>query len=105
MVRLVLQDALENVHAFLAFRHAFPDPSVAVSNTRAALVNAAHVRFPGAAVIHSRLLSDEEYFLNMSVIVSTRYLVMTYLTFLIAASSDSNYPKWHQGALQCNSRG
>ena len=101
MVRLVLQDAIENVHAFLAFRHAFPDSHVVYSCTKAALVNAAHAHFPGAAVIHNRLLSDEEYFLNMGVIVSTRNLVTTYLTFLIAASSDSDHPKWYQGALQC----
>jgi hypothetical protein len=97
MVCLVLQDAIDHVHVYLAFRHAFPDSGVAVACTRA--------RFPGAAGIHNRLISDEEYFLNMSVIVSIRYLAMTSLTYLIAACTDSNYSKWHQGALQRYGRG
>jgi len=64
MVCLVLQDAIDHVHVYLAFRHAFPDSGVAVACTRA--------RFPGAAGIHNCLISDEEYFLNMSVIPRAR---------------------------------
>jgi hypothetical protein len=70
IVRVVLQDAIERVHAHLLFYHAFPDPSAALASTRGALVDAAKARFPGAAVIRERLQSDEEYMLNMSVIVS-----------------------------------
>jgi len=72
MVRLVLQDAIENVHMYLVFYHAFPDASVALAKTRDALTRAARARSPGAMAIHNRLLSDEEYLLNMSVIPRAR---------------------------------
>jgi len=101
MVRFVLQDAIENVHAYLVFRNAFPDGCAALTATRAALDNAALVRSPGAADIYNRLRSDEEYLLNMSVIVSITSLVRASLTFLIAACPYTDYPKWHQGALWC----
>jgi hypothetical protein len=93
IVRLVLQDAIENMHAFLLFRHAFPDPDLVVEGAKAALTRAARARFPGAARVHERLLSDEEYILNMTVIVSPSYLSMASLTFLIASCSDPDHPK------------
>ncbi|KAN0118798.1 hypothetical protein V8E52_004909 [Russula decolorans] len=72
IVQLVLQDAIENMHAFLLFRHAFPDPDLVVEGAKAALTRAARARFPGAARVHERLLSDEEYILNMTVIPRAR---------------------------------
>ncbi|KAN0109460.1 hypothetical protein V8E52_009254 [Russula decolorans] len=72
IVRLVLQDAIENMHAFLLFRHAFPDPDLVVEGAKAALTRAARARFPGAARVHERLLSDEEYILNMTIIPHAR---------------------------------
>ena len=80
IVRLVIQDAIENVHAFMLFRNAYPNPALVVSSAKAALVNAATARLPGAAHVHQCLVSDEEYFLNMSVIVSYTYLAMSSLT-------------------------
>jgi hypothetical protein len=93
IVRLVLQDAIENMHVFLLFRHAFPDPNLVVEGAKAALTRAARAHFPGAARVHERLLSDKEYILNMTVIVSPSYLSMASLTFLIASCSDPDHPK------------
>ena len=93
IVRLVLQDAIENVHAFLLFRNAYPSPGLVVTSAKGALVNAAKARFPGAAHVHNRLVSDEEYFLNMSVIVSSTYFAMALLTCLIAPCSDPDHLK------------
>jgi hypothetical protein len=70
LVRVVLQDAIENVLSLLVSIHAFPDPDAAIEFTRTALKDAAEARLPGAVAIFNRLLADEEYFLNMSVIVS-----------------------------------
>lgn len=70
MVRLVLQDAIENVHVYLVLHHAFPDSSVVLEGARAALRKATKGRLPDSAGILNRLRFDEEYFLNMSVIVS-----------------------------------
>jgi len=70
LIRMVLQDAISNVHANLVFGHAFPDAGVAFASTRAAVVNAAMGRFPSAGTIHNCLLSDMEYLSNMIVIVS-----------------------------------
>ena len=75
IVRVVLQDAIENVHAYMVFRHGFPDAGAALAGTRAALVNAATAHFPSTAVLHNRLLSDEEYMANMVIIVSIPYAV------------------------------
>jgi hypothetical protein len=80
IVRLVLQDAIKNMHAFLLFRHAFPNPDLVVEGAKAALTRAARARFPGVARVHERLLSDEEYILNMTVIrvVQSSHLLATY---------------------------
>jgi len=106
LMRAVLQDAIDNVHGNLLFQDSFPKPDAAGASTRAALVNAARSCFPHTAAIYNRLLSDEEYMANMSVIVSIAYPTIALLTFLIATGSDPYYPKGHQGALQryCCSR-
>jgi hypothetical protein len=100
MVRIVLQDAIENVHLHLVFRHAFPTAPDLVNSTRLALVDAARECSPRTAVIHERLLVDEEYLEDMSFIVSITFVAMTFLIFLIAACLDPNYPEGYQGALQ-----
>jgi len=100
MVHVVLQDAIENVHSHLVFQHAFPTAPDLVKSTRVALLDAARARSPCTAVIHERLVVDMEYLENMSIIVRITYIVMTLLTFLIAACSDPNYPEGYQGALQ-----
>jgi len=76
IVHVVLQEAIENVHANLVFHHAFPDAGAALAGTRAALINAAMARFPSTADLHNRLLSDEEYMANMIVIVSIPYCIL-----------------------------
>jgi hypothetical protein len=95
MVRFVLQDTIENVHAYLVLHYAFPNAGVTLTATRGALDAAAVARSPGAADIYNHLRSDKEYFLNMSVIVSITSLARVSLTFLIATCSDTNYSKWH----------
>lgn len=100
IVRIVLQDAIENVHAHLLIHDSYPNAAVMTQCMRGALVSAARGRFPGAAAIHNRLLIDEEYLANMSVIVSMAYRMMASLILLVATCSDPNYPKQHQGALQ-----
>lgn len=81
IVRMVLQDAIENMHAFLVFRSAFPDPNLVAEGAKAALMKAARGRFPGASPVHDRLISDEEYNQNMTVIVSGTFIAMASLTF------------------------
>lgn len=100
LVRMVLQDAIENVHVNLLFRHSFPDPDGALSNTETALLDATRARLPRTAAILDRLQSDKNYLANMSVIVSLTYHATALLTLSIAACSDPNYSRGDQRALQ-----
>jgi hypothetical protein len=70
VMRTVIQDAFENVHASLLFNCAFPDASVIPSIIRDGLVAAAWSNVPRASNIHGRLLVDEEYIAKMSRLVS-----------------------------------
>jgi len=70
VMRTVIQDAFENVHASLLFNCAFPDASVIPSTIRGALVAAAWSNVPRASNIHTRLLTDEEFLAKMSRLVS-----------------------------------
>jgi len=70
LVRMVLQDAIENMHVNLLFHHSFPNATIALASTKAALEDAAKARLPRTAAILNRLRSDVEYLANMSVIVS-----------------------------------
>ncbi len=70
VMRTVIQDAFENVHASLLFNCAFPDASVIPSIIRGALVLAAWSNLLRASDIHARLQADNKYLAKMSRLVS-----------------------------------
>ena len=61
LIRMVVQDAFENLRASLLFEHAFLDPNLTVLFIRKNLIGAARSHLPRAVHIHKRLLSDDEY--------------------------------------------
>jgi hypothetical protein len=77
MLRVVVQDAMDLVRASLLCTYAFPDPSVARATIREALVVAAAF-YPGASVIHRRLIFDEEYKAAITPLVSRPILEKQY---------------------------
>jgi hypothetical protein len=70
LVRMVVQDAFENLRASLLFEDAFPDPNVTILFVRKNLIGAARSHLPRVEDIHKRLLCDNEYLNNLSPLVS-----------------------------------
>jgi hypothetical protein len=71
LLRLIIQDAFEHVHASLLFGHAFPDPTATIAAIKDALRSAADSHRPTASPIHNRLLLDDVYMTQMSRLVSS----------------------------------
>ena len=69
LICAVIQDAIERTHATLMFSNAFLDTFDMLDFIREALVMAAEAN-DKAKDIHKCLLSDEEYNINMSWLVS-----------------------------------
>ena len=82
LIRLIIQDAMDKVRADLLFRHAFPDPAVALSTIRDSLLTSA-AHYPSASSIYRRLLFDEAYMTAIVPLVSSPILEMTILTLLL----------------------
>ncbi|KAI9429942.1 hypothetical protein BJY52DRAFT_1200336 [Lactarius psammicola] len=61
LIRVIVQDAIENLRASLLFQNAFPDANVAFTLTRDALGVAAENHKPGGAIVQWRLQADDEY--------------------------------------------
>jgi hypothetical protein len=76
LLRVVLQDAMENVRADLMFTHSFPVSAVGIATIRMSLLTAAS-QYRGAASIYRRLLSDEEYMTTLTPLVSFSTTEMT----------------------------
>ncbi|KAF8465778.1 hypothetical protein DFH94DRAFT_698694 [Russula ochroleuca] len=60
MLRVVIQDVMENLRADLLFKHAFPDPAVALVTVKDSLLTCAS-HYPGASSIYRHLLFDDQY--------------------------------------------
>lgn len=69
LLRVVIQDAMDNFHADLLSSHAFPDLTTALTVIRAALLSSAKAHFPTALNIHTRLQSDNDYVAAISRLV------------------------------------
>ena len=61
LVRLVIQDGIENVRAHLMSSHAFPDLAATLPVVRSSLLRGAMSHFPRTVIIHRRLQCDEDY--------------------------------------------
>jgi hypothetical protein len=105
LIRVVIQDAMENVRADLLFKDAYPDPAVALVTIKESLLASAS-RHPGASSIRRRLVFDEQYMTAMIPLVSFLTLDGIILTQSTAACSDSALPKRDQRAVRsyCLSR-
>ncbi|KAH9989241.1 hypothetical protein BJV77DRAFT_963983 [Russula vinacea] len=64
LIRVVIQDAMENVRADLLFKNAYPDPAVALVTIKESLLASAS-RHLGASSIRRRLVFDEQYMTGM----------------------------------------
>jgi hypothetical protein len=69
-MRLVIQDAMENLRASIIFRHAFPDPRTTFSFVSEALLAAAAAHQPHSFYIQKRLVTDQDYLSKMIHLVS-----------------------------------
>ena len=74
LVRIVIQDGIENVRAHLMSSHAFPDLAATLPIVRAALLHAATSHFPSTFHVHRRLQSDEDYVGPISCLVCSSCL-------------------------------
>ena len=70
VMRTVLTDSFENLHASLLIHCAFPNASAIPTFIRDALVFAASSNRPRASNIHDRLLLDSVYLATLSHLVS-----------------------------------
>ena len=70
LICVVVQDAIENLHASLLFEHAFPNAPTAIRVVRKCLLDAAERYKPGASAIHEQLMADEDYMTMMVHLVS-----------------------------------
>lgn len=92
LVRVVIQDAMELVHADMLFNCAFPDPAVTLVAIKTSLLTAAS-RYPGAVSIYRRLMCDEWYIEKITPLVSSPTINVALLTLLIATCPDAAFPK------------
>ncbi|KAF8273038.1 hypothetical protein EI94DRAFT_1697128 [Lactarius quietus] len=76
LVHTIVQDVIENLQASLMFHHAFPDVMLAFRFSKESLITAAEKHKPGAAILHSRLLEDEDYLMKMTQLPRARISLM-----------------------------
>jgi hypothetical protein len=70
IVRVVIQDAIDNLRAAMLFTNAFPDVCVALGLIKDCLLTAANRLKPGAKDILERLEQDQDYMLKITPLVS-----------------------------------
>jgi len=80
LIRMVIQDVIEQVRCALIFDNTFPDTFVVLDFTQGSLLVAAESN-ERATIIHNRLLSDAEYMNKMAQLVSYLIQIMILLTF------------------------
>ncbi|KAH9043943.1 hypothetical protein EDB85DRAFT_1885442 [Lactarius pseudohatsudake] len=61
LIRVIVQDSIENLRASILFNNAFPDATVAFAFTREALIAATGNHGHGGGIIRRRLQVDDEY--------------------------------------------
>ncbi|KAH9173191.1 hypothetical protein EDB89DRAFT_2068943 [Lactarius sanguifluus] len=61
LIRVIVQDAIENLHASILFHNAFPDATVAFAFTQDALIAATGNHGHGGGIVRRRLQVDDEY--------------------------------------------
>lgn len=92
LVRVIIQDAIENLRASLLFINAFPGPACAVTFIRDALITAASQNGPAAIPVHMRLLQDEDYMAKIVSLVSNiGHFMMTSFTQFEAACTNFSF--------------
>jgi len=80
LIRMVIQDVIEQVRCALIFDNTFPDTFVVLDFTQGSLLVAAESN-ERATIIHNRLLSDAKYMNKMAQLVSYLIQIMMLLTF------------------------
>jgi hypothetical protein len=100
LLRVIITVAMEHVRADLVFDYAFPDPLVAVTSIRNALLTSGS-RLPGAATFYRRLLFDEQYMAAVVPLVSSLNLEATILTLFYSCVHEfrSSEAKSKSGVL------
>jgi hypothetical protein len=73
-VRLVIQDAIENIRSMILLTHAFPDITLSVAFAKEALLMAAKARLPETQDIYTRLSHDDNYLSKIHPLVSIAML-------------------------------
>lgn len=73
-VRLVIQDAIENIRSMILFTHSFPDITLSVAFAKEALLMAAKAHLPETQDIYARLLHDDNYLSKIHPLVSIAML-------------------------------
>ena len=76
LIRIVVQDGIENLWASLLFDNAFPNAADAVRVVRRSLLDAADNYRPVSAAIYQRLNTDHQYMSTMARLVNEVYIFM-----------------------------
>jgi hypothetical protein len=79
LIRVIVQDAIDDIRASLLFVHAFPEGPDKVTLVQGALLAVAEKYKPGSTHIHERLMHDREYMAQMSRLVRVIF-VKYYIT-------------------------
>jgi hypothetical protein len=87
MVRMIIGEAIDNIHVSLVFVDAFPDAARTLEFVQEGLFLAAARHGPTATAILKQLKEDEDYYSTISPLVSTIFSPMTFLTFFKAAGT------------------
>lgn len=73
LVRLVIQDAIENVKVPILFTDAFPDAKLIISFAKEALLSAAKRHCPATYDIYNRLTNDDDHIPKINPLVCILY--------------------------------
>ena len=69
LIRVIIAESIENVHACLQFENVFPDFTLAITFVKRSLIAAAKAHQPGADLIRQRITHDKDYFLKIMPLV------------------------------------
>ena len=78
LIRVLVQDAIDDIRASLLFVHAFPEGLDKVALIRDALLAVAEKYEPGSTHIHERLVNDRVYMAEMGrlvCVISVKYYI------------------------------
>ena len=77
LIRMILQDAFENLRVSLLFKHAFPDAVLIPTFISLALIAATKAQRTRALDIYKRLICDEGYLVQLARLVS--YMISNWM--------------------------